>query len=335
MAGSFLDAPGFTVGAEISGIGSWFESAVRNENPLLLLLDNIQETLNDGYPEWAVPSRALQMAGDALVGFAEDVFAPPKARQNFGTEVAGALGQIVTYGTVAITSGGASFALMLGGGAKSAASRIKDAGAEGTLAGDAGIVAGGVITAALERVFKKLPDSVKMTILMKFREAVAAGGVEALEEGVDAFMQNLVAMGYDPNMSAGQLGDGVLASVPTSFTAGAIMNFVMSSVIPGKDRNNPKHSTAINHPLRLLFRHLKKIAAWKKLVLMFPRSLHCTRMTLLSYSTIWILTVATCRTQSIPAQNYMLRWKSSFQPLPKMMAALMQLRIISQRRLIL
>lgn len=124
----------------------------------------------------------------------------PEDERNFATDTAEGLGQLGTQITALLLTGGAgATAMMFAQGADQAAEKVKKVGADETVGGEAATLAGGAITAAVERfglglLWNKIPAHVKSRI----GRMVAGASTEAVSEIMEDVANNIAAIAlYD------------------------------------------------------------------------------------------------------------------------------------------
>lgn len=239
-----LDAVGF-VGQAVDGLkglgqgavgdfagGSLRGLAALNSSVARLMVRGIRAAGGDAaadalqapvLPWWLAPSEILRRPGQMAVDAGEAI---GPGRDTTGAQLGRGLGQVAGQIGLALATGGAGSALswttMAGQGADQMAEFAKAEGAEGTVGGDIGALAGAAITGATERWgVGKLLEAVPPTIKGTLARYLANIGVRAVSEGsqemAEQFGQNAAAKAlFAPDQDllegvgeSGKIGAGV------------------------------------------------------------------------------------------------------------------------------
>lgn len=206
--------------------------------------EDAEEAVKDAVtiPHYIDPGVALLRHGGEMKDVSERFDVPLKDR-TFGTDVAGAVGQMGFQIAAFYLTGGV-------GGTGTLMSQGTDIQADQLLAEDvelsspearAAMAVGGPITAiteriGLDRVLKLVPDAIKSKVSGLLWNAFKAGGTEAVTEAAEGIMQNTVtylAAGVDESLPQYILsGAGYDAAV--GGTAGAAVNVLLNLMLPGR-----------------------------------------------------------------------------------------------------
>lgn len=187
----------------------------------------------------------LQEYGEGIKSDTKAVDVPVDER-DFGTDVAGAVGQIGAQALTALWSAPAGLTSMFAQGVNSQKDKLVKEGVdlEGADA-QAGMILGGLTTMVteaigLKSVTKLLPQAAQKRLQGVLAQAIQSGGVEAVTEAVEGILQNLIAYsladvdeGFIDYVTDGALYEGAVAG-----TAGGGINLMLNLLVPGRARVN-------------------------------------------------------------------------------------------------
>lgn len=163
----------------------------------------------------------------------EDI-AVPLERQNLVDQIAAGVGQIGSQIAALMGTGGAGgLTLLFGQGVDQMAEDVEKSGKAGTVAGDATLIGGGMLTAIAERLglgllVNRLPPAFKNKAARAVVDIAAAGGIEAAEEAIEQIGQNALSNYYLETHK--HLLDGTLDS---TIPAGGSAAFVRALLLGG------------------------------------------------------------------------------------------------------
>lgn len=184
-------------------------------------------------PWYLDPAQILKRPGQSIKAFADDIAAPPE-RKNLVDQVAEGVGQIGgQLATLMATGGAGGLVMLFGQGVDQMADDVEKSGKAGTVAGDAALAAGGMVTAIAEKLgldllVRRLPPAIRNKLARAVVDLAAAGGIEAAEEAVEQLGQNALSNYYLETHK--NLLDGALDS---ALPAGGAAAFVRALLVGG------------------------------------------------------------------------------------------------------
>lgn len=227
---AFLAAVPNTIGSTFSGIGELYNVGVRAIDRAVDAVGIPNPRVN--VPIWLRPGDSFVQTGARVkdVGAAIDV---PEERRNLATDIASGTGQLagqVVQGMVAPQTLAPS---LLAQGADQMAERVRASGTQGTGGGDAAIVGGAAVTAAMERigidkVVSRLPPAVRNRILRNVTDVALAGGIEAAQETAEGLAQDVLTQTLlDPDW---RIGEDMARQAEAAGGTGAIVRALVRGV---------------------------------------------------------------------------------------------------------
>lgn len=191
------------------------------------------------------PGNVLADTGEAAKS-AMSVVKSPEYRRGFDNDVAQGLGFMAGQIGVSVATGGTGgTAMLVGQGADQMADRQQESGAFGQsgVTDDLAIIAGGGVTAALEKLgldqvmgkaSKFLPEKVKSGIGAKVLDVLGAAGVEATTEAAEGVVLSGIEK-VTTNADA-KLFDGIGSDATLGGTVGGIARAIVLAALPGQNR---------------------------------------------------------------------------------------------------
>ncbi len=222
--------PGSTLADQARRYYSALEA--QNEQRLGLLDDAVAET-----------GEVMRDVGGGFRNVGEAI-APPEERQSVGTAIAGGVGQVVGQVALFMVGGGtAGMAGLFGQGMSVQAEQLEQANVDlDSPEAMAAIGAGGVITAATERVglaqlFRQIPGPQRRVLLGRLWRIFRSGGEEALQESLEAIAQNAVTVAAaDSEVTAQAIFGGVAEEAGVAGGVGAVVRTAVEFLLPGRHR---------------------------------------------------------------------------------------------------
>lgn len=182
------------------------------------------------------PQNYLRKAGGGVTELG-DIIKPDN--MGFEDQVAGALGQIFGAVLATVAGGpGASGGLFIGMGADQQGQAMRQAGLnpdEMPLE----LAAGGAVTGLSEQmrlgsIMRMMPREARQRVAGKvISRILGQAGEEAIQEGTEGVLQNLITTTYDADAS---LFEGVTEQMTTAGTAAAVFQALVEAALPGKSR---------------------------------------------------------------------------------------------------
>jgi site-specific DNA-cytosine methylase len=183
------------------------------------------------------PATLLIDAGRAAKGAGAEIAAPVE-RQNMATDVGEGIGQLgAQIFAMLVSRGMLGLPMLLGQGADQQAEKQEKVGAKGTVEGDAAIFAGAAVTALTERfgldiLMRKVPESVRSSILKKLADVSVRFGAEYAQEVVEGILQNVVEYAfYNPNA---EIFEDFTYEATVAGTSAAIVRSIILTASGGK-----------------------------------------------------------------------------------------------------
>ena len=185
-------------GSTLTGLGELYDVGVRTTERALgtVLPEGAMEALRAPIvPAALTPGQILKRPGEQLKA-AGEAMAPPKDRQNLGTDIAAGVGQLgFQIASYLATGGASSTAMLFSQGADIMAEKTRQDVAP-QAAKDAAILGGGAITAITERygldkILNRVPPTIKNAALRQIADVLAAGGIEAAQEVAEGLLHDI------------------------------------------------------------------------------------------------------------------------------------------------
>lgn len=189
----------------------------------------------------AAPADLLRSAGAGFSESAEAIADVEPGEENIATDIARGLGQLGGQILLALASGGvAAPTLFYTGfqGVQQQGERQEASGTEGeTALGDAGLILGGVATAASEKIgldalLDRIPPSIKSDIGRRVADIAIAGGIEAAQETVEGAAQDIIEF-FTSNAEV-EFFEGADREAIAAGGAAAIARALLQAFIPGR-----------------------------------------------------------------------------------------------------
>jgi hypothetical protein len=190
-------------------------------NPEVRALQTADPTLYAQYREkvrdWSAPESWLRTGGGGLAAAGQAV-GVPQDQQGLPEAIGRGLGQVagqLASAPLGLTVQGVALASQ---GASIQAERVEEAGATGTIGGDAAVVAGAAVTGITERLgldflMRKLPPGVQGALRKRLTDTLLSGAGEATQEVVEGLGQDLVEYQFynpDVDFAEGWEGDATV-----------------------------------------------------------------------------------------------------------------------------
>ncbi|MCW5738198.1 MAG: hypothetical protein KIS73_29015 [Enhydrobacter sp.] len=182
-------------------------------------------------PWYLDPAQILKRPGRTITAFADEI-GVPRERENLVDQVAQGVGQIGGQLAALMATGGAGGLLMLfGQGVDQMADDVQKSGKAGTIAGDATLIGGGMLTAIAEKtgldlLVNRLPPAIRNKLARTVVDLAAAGGIEAAEEAIEKIGQNALSNYYLGTHKS--LLDGTLdAAIPAGGAAAVVRGMLL------------------------------------------------------------------------------------------------------------
>lgn len=190
------------------------------------------------------PQNYLRKAGGGVADLGE-IIRPED--MGFEDKVAGALGQIFGAVLTTMATGPAgSTGLFMGMGADQQGQAMRDAGLNPDemlpeLIGGAGVT-GLSEQLRLGSVMRAIPREARQRVASKvISRILGQAGEEAIQEGTEGVLQNLITTTYDADAS---LFEGVTEQMTTAGTAAAVFQALVEAALPGRARGQRAQSNA-------------------------------------------------------------------------------------------
>jgi len=212
------------VGGFLAGSGEIIDIGARNIG--LTAVSRAVRDLTGADPGIALDvAGSLKFAGSGWKMLA-DAIGPDKEAQNFATDVAGGIGQLMQQIGVQIATGGtASLATLFSQGADVMADKTKGDRASQAMR-DTAVLTGASITALTEKygidaLLNRVPPAIKNSALRWIADKLVAGGIEATQEITEGVLQDVVRkLLTNPDAT---IGDGSLYEASVAGTSAAIV----------------------------------------------------------------------------------------------------------------
>ena len=212
------------VGTLLSGSGQLIDIGARNIG--LTAVSRAVRDLTGADPGIALDvAGSLKFAGSGWKMLA-DAIGPDKEAQNFATDVAGGIGQLIQQIGVQIATGGMSSLFSLfSQGADVMADKTQGDKASQAMR-DTAVLTGASITALTEKygidaLLNRVPPAIKNSALRWIADKLVAGGIEATQEITEGVLQDVVRkLLTNPDAT---IGDGSLYEASVAGTSAAIV----------------------------------------------------------------------------------------------------------------
>lgn len=238
---------GRSVGSSIAGLGDFINAAAGLNDEFTQTASEItglslsNPNLSQNYVQPL--TSFLQKEGELIKKHA-DAIGIPEDQKNFGTDLAGALGQITTQVIVAGVNAPTALAMMFGQGVNGQKDKLQKEGVDLTSpSARAGMLFGGLTTMVteaigLKSVTKILPAAVQNRMQGILAQAIQSGATEAITEAIDGVLQNLITY------TVADVDQGILPyafkevwhEAQVAGTAGGIFNLLLNVATPGRVR---------------------------------------------------------------------------------------------------
>ncbi len=231
------------VGGNVEGAGRLLEAGGRTaaRGLDLVLPESVDRFIweTPETPAWAKidPADPLRLVGGGVKQLSQNV-GPPQDHKNLATDIASGLGQAIGQIATYLMSPQVGIAALFAQGVDQQGERQEASGTEGkTLTSDLALVAGGVATAASEKVgidvlLNRIPPAIKNKIAQQVADLAIAGGAEAVQEVTEGVAQGLIEqMTTNPDA---QIFEGLDREAITAGGVGVILRGILNAATPGR-----------------------------------------------------------------------------------------------------
>ena len=182
------------------------------------------------------PAEGLREAGQGIQSFAESLV--PEHASGFTHDVTSGLGQVIGQIASAAAAPVTALPTLFAQGVNIQGEKQELTSTEGqNVTSDLALLSGGVITAtteriALDKILDRVPPNIKNKYLRQIADLTIAGGIEATQEVIEGFTQNLIEY-YTTNPDA-ELIEGLEDEAAVAGTVGVVIRALVNTALPGK-----------------------------------------------------------------------------------------------------